>query len=95
MSVIPITLVISLCLVLTFVVLFLRQHARSKLSSPERDAMLPFSDDPPSQAKAPELVIDFKNRKPTTRHEPKHQDGGCSNKADHERCPDCQNRKKA
>ncbi len=88
MSVIPLTLVISLCLVFTFLVFFLREHSRSKLSSAERDAMLPFSEEDSKVQTGPELVISFKDRMPQSPHEKK--DGTCSeNKPDHERCPDC------
>ncbi|OIR13553.1 hypothetical protein GALL_53700 [mine drainage metagenome] len=91
MSVIPLTLTISLCLVITFVVFFLREHARSRMSSPERDSLLPFGDEKPrARDKEPAMVISFKDHKPggQRRHE-----GGChSDKPDHERCPDCRGR---
>ena len=45
MAVVPLTLTISLCLVFTFVVFFLREHARGRLSSAERDSLLPLADD--------------------------------------------------
>jgi hypothetical protein len=47
MSVIPLTLGLSLVLVGTFLVFFLREHARSRLSSPERDALLPLAEETP------------------------------------------------
>ena len=46
MSVIPLTLTISLCLVFTFVVFFLREHGR-RLGNAERDSVLPFADEHP------------------------------------------------
>jgi hypothetical protein len=47
MAVVPLTLAISLCLVFTFVAFFLREHARGRLSSPERDSLLPLADETP------------------------------------------------
>lgn len=47
MSVIPLTLSISLCLVFTFVVFFLREQARRPFSSAERESMLPLADETP------------------------------------------------
>ncbi|HYP16701.1 MAG TPA: hypothetical protein VEQ65_05775 [Opitutus sp.] len=45
MPVVPLTVTISLCLVFTFVVFFLREHARGSVSSAERDSLLPFADE--------------------------------------------------
>lgn len=45
MPVVPLTLTISLCLVFTFVVFFLREHARGRLSSSERDSLLPLAEE--------------------------------------------------
>lgn len=99
MSVIPLTLVISLCLVFTFLVFFLREHARSRLSSPERDSMLPFAEERSSAqgTGTPALVISFKDRQPGAKeHHHEHGSGKCSEgKADHERCHDCPSRKNA
>jgi hypothetical protein len=53
MAVVPLTLTISLCLVFTFVVFFLREHARGHLSSAERDSLLPLSEETPRVARAP------------------------------------------
>ena len=47
MTVVPLTLTISLCLVFTFVVFFIREHARGNLSSAERDSLLPLADEKP------------------------------------------------
>ena len=52
MSVVPLTLTISLCLVFTFLVFFLREHARGPLSSPERDSLLPLTEESPRLARA-------------------------------------------
>lgn len=45
MPVVPLTLTISLCLVFTFVVFFLREHARGRITSAERDSLLPLADE--------------------------------------------------
>jgi ATP-dependent Zn protease len=91
MSVIPLTLVISLCLVFTFLVFFLREHSRSKLSSAERDSMLPFGKEDSKVSTSPALVISFKDKAPKGRHE--NRTSACTEtKPDHERCPDCRNR---
>jgi len=47
MSVIPLTLGLGLMLVGTFIVFFLREQTRSRLSSPERDALLPLAEEKP------------------------------------------------
>ena len=45
MAVVPLTLSISLCLVFTFVIFFLREHARGRFSSAERDSLLPLAEE--------------------------------------------------
>lgn len=52
MTVVPLTLAISLCLVFTFVVFFLREHARGRFSSAERDSLLPLAEEAPRLARA-------------------------------------------
>lgn len=47
MAVVPLTLTISLCLVFTFVVFFLREHARGNMSGAERDSLLPLEEERP------------------------------------------------
>ena len=47
MSVIPLTLTISLCLVFTFVLFFIREQARHPFSSSERESLLPLADETP------------------------------------------------
>ncbi len=49
MSIVPLTLTISLCLVFTFVVFFLRENAR-RFSSSERDSLLPLEEEKPRLA---------------------------------------------
>ena len=51
MTVVPLTLTISLCLVFTFVIFFIREHARGNLSSAERDSLLPLADEKPIRAR--------------------------------------------
>lgn len=50
MAVVPLTLTISLCLVFTFIVFFLREHARGRFSSAERESLLPLADETPQLA---------------------------------------------
>jgi hypothetical protein len=50
MSVVPLTIIVSLCLVFSFVVFFLREHARGRLSSAERDSLLPLAEETPRLA---------------------------------------------
>ena len=53
MPVVPLTLTISLSLVFTFVVFFLREHARGRVSSAERDSLLPLAEEGARLAHAP------------------------------------------
>jgi len=54
MSVIPLTLAISLCLVFTFVLFFLREHGRQRFSSAESDALLPLAEEIPRIVPSPQ-----------------------------------------
>lgn len=45
MSVVPLTVIISLSLVFSFLIFFLREHARGRLSSAERDSLLPLAEE--------------------------------------------------
>jgi hypothetical protein len=45
MAVVPLTLTISLCLVFTFVIFFLREHARGRYGCAERDSLLPLAEE--------------------------------------------------
>ncbi|MEY4940163.1 MAG: hypothetical protein RIQ93_1898 [Verrucomicrobiota bacterium] len=45
MPVVPLTLTISLTLVFSFVIFFLREHARGRISSSERDSLLPLAEE--------------------------------------------------
>ena len=57
MSVIPLTLTISLCLVFTFVIFFIREQTRRPFSSSERESLLPLADETPRLARAPVPVV--------------------------------------
>jgi hypothetical protein len=46
MPVIPLTITVSLCLVLTFVVFFLREHA-NRFGNAERESLLPLAEETP------------------------------------------------
>jgi hypothetical protein len=71
MDVVPLTLTISLCLVFTFVVFFLREHARGVLSSAERDSLLPLADETARLA-TPTPAPGHDHH-----HDNDHDDGGC------------------
>jgi hypothetical protein len=45
MPVVPLTIIVSLCLAFSFVMFFLREHARGRLGSAERDSLLPFAEE--------------------------------------------------
>ena len=53
MTVIPLTLAISLCLVFTFVVFFLREQAHRRMNSMEHDALLPLAEEKPRIVEQP------------------------------------------
>jgi hypothetical protein len=46
-SVVPLTFTIGLCLVVTFIIFFLREHARGEIGGAERDSLLPFAEETP------------------------------------------------
>lgn len=52
MSIVPLTLTISLCLVFTFVVFFVHEQNRKRFGSSESDALLPLADEMPSRSRA-------------------------------------------
>jgi hypothetical protein len=54
MNVVPLTLTISLCLVFTFVVFFIREHYYRRFGSAESDALLPLADETKSPTPQPE-----------------------------------------
>lgn len=62
MPVVPLTILVSLTLVFSFVVFFLREHARGRVSSAERDSLLPLAEETPRVASA---------------HSPSHSPCGC------------------
>jgi hypothetical protein len=57
MSVVPLTVIISLCLVFSFVIFFLREHARGRVSSAERDSLLPLAEETPRLADSTPVAV--------------------------------------
>ena len=57
MAIVPLTLTISLSLVFTFIIFFLREHARGRLSSAERDSLLPLADEQPRLAEPQPALV--------------------------------------
>ena len=45
MPALPLTISVSLCLALTFIVFFVRAHARGQFRSSEQEALLPLADE--------------------------------------------------
>lgn len=85
MAVIPLTLVISLCLVFTFVVFFLIEHSRNRYSSAESQSILPLAEE------APRLVpIRASSSSPRHRHDS--SDCGCAG-GERPACDHCLNRR--
>lgn len=89
MAVIPLTLTISLCLVFTFVLFFLREYTRHRFSSNESEALLPLAEEGRQTGRAPgePIVLELQGR------EPRRRAGGCRN-GHHshdgsQRCGDC------
>ena len=52
MTVVPLTLTISLCLVFSFVMFFLHEQSRGRVSSAERDSLMPLAEEKPQLAHA-------------------------------------------
>ncbi len=89
MTVIPLTLVISLCLTITFIVFFMREHGRRRFTSPEHDSLLPLADEKPvcatRLASDGPVVLELGGRRGKRRHEHrKDEDHTCSG-----RCGTC------
>jgi hypothetical protein len=78
MPVVPLTLTISLCLVFTFILFFLREHARGGVSSAERDSLLPLAEEASRLAHA-RVPHDSAG----------HDGGGCRHDGSHAPCPGC------
>ncbi len=83
MNVIPITLAISLCLTLTFILFFWREQMRHGFSSAERDSLMPLAEETPAavsmrpaQSAAP-IVLELNGRMP------RHPRGSCGRKPGH------------
>jgi len=70
LPVIPLTITVSLCLVFTFVVFFLREQSR-RFNSPERESLLPLADE------TPRVVGDASTPALEPKHNHSHDDCGC------------------
>ena len=86
MSVVPLTLTISLCLVFTFVIFFLCEHARGRLSSTERDSLLPLAEE------KPRVVRSKREHEHADDHEHEHDGCGCHD-GRRAPCPGCLKRR--
>ncbi len=80
MPVVPLTLTISLVLVFSFVVFFIREQSRGSVSSPERDSLLPLAEEIPRLA-----------RVPMSRDSASHDECGCHD-GSRPPCPGCLHR---
>ena len=86
MSVVPLTIIVSLCLVLSFVVFFLREHARGRVSSAERDSLLPLAEENPVLALAPA----HRDSAPHGNAAHRHNDAACGcHDGSRQPCPGC------
>jgi hypothetical protein len=85
MAVIPLTLVISLCLVFTFVVFFLIEHSRSRYSSAESQSILPLAEESPR-------LVPVRAATPSLRHRHDASDCGCA-RGERPACDHCLNRR--
>jgi len=64
MAVVPLTLTISLCLVFTFVLFFLREYSRQRFSSAESEALLPLAEEIPQLADGPDSHAHHRDGRP-------------------------------
>lgn len=86
MSVVPLTLTISLCLVFTFVIFFLREQMRGQASSPERDSLLPLAEEKPQPVR---VAVSRESALPDRSTRPADTDGcGCRD-GSRPPCPGC------
>lgn len=86
MPVIPLTLTISLCLVFTFVVFFLCEHARGRTGSAEHASLLPLAEETPRAVHAPAT--------PDTAPVDRRADDGCGCSTDRNAaCAECRARR--
>lgn len=98
MNVIPITLAISLCLTLTFILFFWREQMRHGYSSPERDSLLPLGEETPAPVStdarqdAPPLVLQLEGRMPRRARGACGRAKGHAHDADHPPCAGCARR---
>jgi hypothetical protein len=83
MDVIPLTLIISLLLSLTFIALFVREFTRPRRAGAEHDSLLPLA--PERAVVAPDPAHDHPHTHPDDVCASKRTDGKC--------CASCQRRK--
>lgn len=83
MAVIPLTLVISLCLVFTFVLFFLVEHSRRRYGSAESQAILPLAEETPRLVQGSVAVATVHARRAGA-------GCGCS-RGERPACADCRN----
>lgn len=91
MPVIPLTLVISLCLTVTFIIFFVREQGRRRFSSAESDALLPLADERGRVADGP-VALDLGGRRSDKPHLRRGCGGKHSHGEGHKRCDDCEHR---
>ena len=73
MNVVTLTIAISLCLVFTFVVFFLREQLSAHVNSAEHDSLLPLADETPHLAPTHAL----RSAKSVEHDHPAHDTCGC------------------
>jgi hypothetical protein len=73
MNIVPLTIAISLCLVFTFVVFFVREQVAARVNSNEHDSLLPLAEERPRLA--PTRAASAAT--PTTHEHDHAEDDGC------------------
>ena len=82
LPVVPLTITVSLCLVFTFVVFFLRENTR-RFSNAERESLLPLAEETPRLSGSSRAGLDAD-------HDHHHGAGECGCRSGrHDPCPGC------
>jgi len=89
MNVIPVTLAISLCLTLTFILFFWREQSRRRYGSAESDSLLPLAEETPVTAAAVPVVLELKDRIPSRPRGACGRAAGHTHDRDHPPCESC------
>jgi len=91
MNVIPVTLAISLCLTLTFILFFWREQSRRRYGSAESDSLLPLAEETPvtAAAAAVPVVLELKDRIPSRPRGACGRAAGHTHDRDHPPCESC------